>query len=278
MNVVFPGVIPKDLPSVTAKGRFLIPTPPIVRSLRPLHPPYLIGRFDKIVKAGVEKSLVAAWQNLMKLDVQFPKPDPSRSKTPALHLGIWELYSANPRVTEDSRNQSNQVIKAMDRFLRILNASISPKIFNILQSHYRLQLDRQLLWVSIIFSTSRFFYSKSRAYNRVMKILAKELANRPALQFGGAFFTVAAKEGSSEIIHLDFNDDPNGVSWVVPLGDWEGGEFCLPQLGIKIPIQSGQILGAMTRILAHCSAPVTKGFRIVLTLFADKNLLKHATE
>lgn len=109
-----------------------------------------------------------------------------------------------------------------------------------------------------------------------MTNLTEKLKNRPALQFGGAFFTVAVKEGSSEIIHLDFNDDPNGISWVIPLGDWEGGEFCLPQFGIKIPIQSGQILGAMTRILAHCSAPV-KGFRVILTLFADKNLLNHST-
>ena len=104
-----------------------------------------------------------------------------------------------------------------------------------------------------------FSQGHSRAYKRIMTNLTEELKNRPALQFGGAFFTVAVKEGSSEEIHLDFNDDPNGISWVVPLGDWEGGEFCLPQFGIKIPIRSGQILGAMTRILAHCSAPV-KGF------------------
>jgi hypothetical protein len=120
-----------------------------------------------------------------------------------------------------------------------------------------------------------FSQGQSRAYKRVMTMLAKELKKRPDLQFGGAFFTVAVKEGSSEVVHLDFNDDPNNISWVVPLGDWEGGEFCLPQLGIKIPIRPGQVLAAMTRILAHCSAPV-KGFRVILTLFAEKNLLNHA--
>jgi hypothetical protein len=66
-----------------------------------------------------------------------------------------------------------------------------------------------------------------------MTNLANELANRPALSFGGAFFTVAVKEGSSELLLLDFNDDPNGISWIVPLGDWEGGQFCVPQLGMK---------------------------------------------
>jgi len=107
--------------------------------------------------------------------------------------------------------------------------------------------------------------------------LINELLNRPALNFRGAFFIVAIKEGSSEILHLDFNDDKNGISWIIPIGDWEGGEFCVPQLNIKIPIRSGQVLGVMTRMLAHCSAPVTNGRRIILTLFADKNLLAHST-
>jgi hypothetical protein len=110
-----------------------------------------------------------------------------------------------------------------------------------------------------------------------MTILVDQLANRPSLAFGGAFFTVAVKEGSSEVVHLDFNDDPNGITWIIPLGDWEGGEFCVPQLNMKIPIRSGQMLGAMTRVLAHCSAPVTKGRRVILTLFSDKTLLKHSS-
>jgi hypothetical protein len=145
---LFPGVIPRNLPSVTEKGRFLIPTPPIIRSLRPLHPPYLIGRFDQIIKASVEKSLVAAWKELVKLDVRFPKAESNRSKTPALHLGIWELYASQPRITGDSR-QSNDVTTAMDKFLRIVHHLIAPKIFNILQSHYPKQFDRHLSWVSI---------------------------------------------------------------------------------------------------------------------------------
>jgi len=98
-----------------------------------------------------------------------------------------------------------------------------------------------------------------RAYARIKKSLAKDLESRPALDFGGAFFAVAVKEGSSEVIHLDFNDDEDGVTWAVPLGDWEGGEFCVPQLQKKIPILPGQVLGAMTRILAHCGTPVTAG-------------------
>jgi len=148
MEEVFPGVIPRDLPSVTAEGRFFIPTPPIIRSLCPLHPPYLVGRFDRIVKAPMQKSLVAAWKELVNLDVRFPKAELNRSKTPALHLGTWELYASKPRITGNSCQQNDDVIAAMDKFLSIVHCSIAPKIFNILRSHYPKQFDRQLLWVS----------------------------------------------------------------------------------------------------------------------------------
>ena len=115
----------------------------------------------------------------------------------------------------------------------------------------------------------------NRAHRRVLMLLNSELHARPALDFKGAFFTVAVKEGASEIIHLDFHDDRYSIAWVVPLGDWAGGEFCLPQLGIKIPVRPGQALAVMTKVLVHCTAPITSGRRIILTLFCDQNLLKH---
>jgi hypothetical protein len=89
---------------------------------------------------------------------------------------------------------------------------------------------------------------------------------------------VAIKEGSSEILHLDFNDDEHSVSWVVPVGDWTGGEFCLPQLGVKIPVRPGQVLAVMTKTLVHCTAPITSGRRLIMTLFSDRTLLKHGDQ
>ena len=54
----------------------------------------------------------------------------------------------------------------------------------------------------------------SRAYKRVHAWLGKELSLRPALDFDGVFFTIAVKEGSSEKIHIDFNDAKNTITWV----------------------------------------------------------------
>jgi hypothetical protein len=146
---LFPGLIPCDLPCVTEEGRFLVPTPPNILASNPLHPPYLIGRFDRIIKKDVEHSFLAVWDKFAKLDVCFPKAESHRSKTPALHLGVWELYASRPRITGDSKKQKDEVIKVMDQLLYIVHNSIAPKIFNILQSHYPTQLDRQILSVVI---------------------------------------------------------------------------------------------------------------------------------
>lgn len=86
---------------------------------------------------------------------------------------------------------------------------------------------------------------------------------------------MAVKEGASELLHLDWNDDEDNMAFVLPVGDWEGGEFCCPQLGEKIPIRPGQVFAVTARVLVHCSAPVTNGRRVVFTLFTDNILLKH---
>lgn len=112
---------------------------------------------------------------------------------------------------------------------------------------------------------------------RVRKLLAIQLKERPVLDFHGAFFTVAVKEGSSEIYHVDWHDWKWGYAYVIVFGDFEGGEFCAPQLGIKVPIRPGQIFCVMARVLAHCTAPVTGGRRLVITCFSDHNIIAHST-
>ncbi|THU94961.1 hypothetical protein K435DRAFT_588115, partial [Dendrothele bispora CBS 962.96] len=80
------------------------------------------------------------------------------------------------------------------------------------------------------------------------------------LDFNGAFLCIAVKEGSSEIPHLDWNDDPNSFAWITAVGKgWEGGDFCVPQLGYRVPIRPGQILGALTRRLIHCGSKAEGG-------------------
>lgn len=96
------------------------------------------------------------------------------------------------------------------------------------------------------------------------------------VDFGGAFFTVAIKEGCSERLHVDFNDHPFSLTWMVPLGTWTGGDFLGPQFGEVIPVRSGQMLGVMTKVIAHCGTPITSGRRLVLTCFMDNTLVSQS--
>ncbi|THU85898.1 hypothetical protein K435DRAFT_684689, partial [Dendrothele bispora CBS 962.96] len=99
------------------------------------------------------------------------------------------------------------------------------------------------------------------------------------LDFCGAFLCIAVKEGSPEIPHLDWNNDPNSFAWIAAIGKgWEGGDFCVPQLAYRVPIHSRQILGALARHLTHCSMKAEGGRRIVLTCFLDYGTLKKANE
>ncbi|KAG2128501.1 hypothetical protein BD769DRAFT_1288804, partial [Suillus cothurnatus] len=91
--------------------------------------------------------------------------------------------------------------------------------------------------------------------------LEDESLAKPVLDFFGAFVTFAIKEGTSEIYHVDWNDDLDSITWLIPLGDWEGGELVLPQKGLerRISIQPGDVFGFMVHTLVHCTTPVTKG-------------------
>jgi hypothetical protein len=104
--------------------------------------------------------------------------------------------------------------------------------------------------------------------------LAEEFLARPNLDFGGLFFTIAVKEGSSERFHVDWNDNLHKYAIVFCAGDYVGGEFCVPQLGVRVPLRPGSVIAVRTRLLAHCSAPLS-GRRLVFTCFTDCTLLEH---
>lgn len=100
---------------------------------------------------------------------------------------------------------------------------------------------------------------------------------RPDLM-GGPFLAVAVKDGSSEVGHIDANDEKYTVTWIIPLGTWEGGDLCFPTLGIRVPLSPGQIFCGMMGFLPHYTAPYygINAKRVSLTCFTDKFLMKEA--
>ena len=117
---------------------------------------------------------------------------------------------------------------------------------------------------------------QSFKYLRISSYLSqfKHLSGRSALEFESAFTTVAVKEGSSERIHVDYNDQ--GITWVLPIGEWEGGEMVFPQLKLKVPLRSGELLGFSANLLAHHSMPIIWGNCLVITMFTCKHIFADA--
>ena len=98
-----------------------------------------------------------------------------------------------------------------------------------------------------------------------------------ALDFGGAWYCVAVSKGYSGFIHVDRMDWPKGYAFVVPCGQYEGGDNVLPTLEYTIPIKPGQILGFLAAFLPHCCSKTT-GSQYVLTLFADRSIAKKTSD
>jgi hypothetical protein len=96
-------------------------------------PPYLAMRFANVIPASTLTQLLVLWDHLNTLDVQYPDADHRRSSQPALHLGIWELFKAQPIVTADSRQmrQKNltkraEIVEAIDALLGLIKMAVVP--------------------------------------------------------------------------------------------------------------------------------------------------------
>ncbi|KAL0950537.1 hypothetical protein HGRIS_007345 [Hohenbuehelia grisea] len=291
LSVRYPGLDPVKLPLLSRTKRLLLREPvsphlsegllrliifgsPFASSERlpgqarlPLQPaaevvsPYLLMRFNNIINKATARRLLNCYVEMEALGLKTSHAEAHWSTTSALHAGVWSLYQKMPYVTRDTRSQPSAVTEVLARMLGIIAKEVAPKLVKLLKEHCPEQ------WARL-----------QRAYDRVKTIMWEVYGEKPWLDFEGAFFTVAVKQGSSKILHLDWNDDKcGGITWVIPVGRWEGGEFCSPQLKACIPVAQGQALGVQARRLVHCGAPA-KGTRVVFMLFADHTLLKQAEQ
>ncbi|KAJ3884625.1 hypothetical protein GG344DRAFT_60315, partial [Lentinula edodes] len=100
----------------------------------------------------------------------------------------------------------------------------------------------------------------------------------PWLDFGGAFFAVAVKEGNSKIYHLDWSDDREALTWVTGLGTWKGGDLRLVELDVQVPMKEGEALCGCMQQLVHGGSPIVSGRCITITFFTYNILMKHSLE
>ena len=71
--------------------------------------------------------------------------------------------------------------------------------------------------------------------------------------------------------HIDRDDDKYGFCWLVPLGEWEGGDLIFPQINVRIKLKPGNILLFRSNLLVHGNLPCL-GVRHSLVFFTHNNL------
>lgn len=96
----------------------------------------------------------------------------------------------------------------------------------------------------------------------------------PYLDFHGAFFAVAVKEGCSDVDHLDWADDVDNITFVTAVDDWEGADLQFLELGLRFPLAKGDVAAGKMRKMVHSAGKITSGRQITLTFFTSELLTK----
>ncbi|KAK7461467.1 hypothetical protein VKT23_008644 [Stygiomarasmius scandens] len=272
----WPNLTPSSLPQEERPGRLQIYTHPNMLKWNPTMPRLLVLCLDNVISDSAQEVYIRLF-DVMRPLLKFPHLSVDANRTQmggAIHCGTWSHSTPEAVLTRDCQSratggvQSEEGVVEMDAFIGRLQNDLVPCVLGAMK------MEDPEMYARMIHAHKFVHATIHRRFSR-----KQYLETCCCLDFKGAFLCIAIKEGSSEVFHLNWQDDPNSLAWIAPLGKgWVGGDFCLPQLNMWIPIHPGWVLGAQTRRLIHCGSPVKNGRRIVVTCFSDRGTLKKADE
>ena len=90
---------------------------------------------------------------------------------------------------------------------------------------------------------------------------------------GRAFPTAAVNYGVAEP-HYDWNDYIDGLSLLIPYGNFEGGELVFRDLGLCIKCKAGDVVAFNSANLLHENLEVRDGVRYSIVFFSPVRIEK----
>jgi hypothetical protein len=99
---------------------------------QPLHPNYYIVRSHFVIPQSTCEELAARWNTLKALNPIISLAERNRSKSPALHLGVWD-HMQGLSVTAESRSQTAEVLVAIDGLLETFRKKVTPLLDDLLK-------------------------------------------------------------------------------------------------------------------------------------------------
>ena len=112
-------------------------------------------------------------------------------------------------------------------------------------------------------------------YKKVFKALPKNDANKGQKDCFGIWTSRGIVLDTFTDVHLDLKDVCKGFCAVVPLGKFEGGYFCLPSLGISIPVAAGMLNSILYNIFYFIFIILIEFLYLGEVLFLKSHLIPH---
>ncbi|KAH6891720.1 hypothetical protein BKA70DRAFT_1441131 [Coprinopsis sp. MPI-PUGE-AT-0042] len=220
LRSLFPDGAKANLKVAPRDGIFMVkPDAEAAKSLPEGHAGLYLLRVDNVIPENSQETFRHLFREVQRHAVPRCTENGNRSATNAYHFGVWIQLASRPFRT--SRRPCEKVL------------SPRIKMFN------RRYADKSMI----------------KRLEKAHKYVNSTLGNSEHyVDLGGSFFAIAAKEGSSERLHLDFRDDHRTLSWLVPLG--------------HLPVVTSSYHSSDTGFHA-----VSEGTRIAFTLFSDANIM-----
>lgn len=73
--------------------------------------------------------------------------------------------------------------------------------------------------------------------------------------------------------HFDHHDAHDGLTCVMPFGDFTGGDFIIHDYGTRITLREGDVLFFRSWLQLHSTMPVTSGQRYSIVFFTHERML-----
>lgn len=177
-------------------------------------------KFAKVIPVRTAERLKTLFREMVLKGLKHSEKDLDynrASTSRAWHFGIWQKYAKRPQITADTKDQNEAVTILLKEFLTIISTDIAPQVARLYEKYYPTEWKTQQMYVPFksVFTCFDLF---SRAWGRVKSIFKKKLLEHPYLDFGGAFFAIAVKEGSSDVDHLDWTDGLDNITFVTAVG------------------------------------------------------------
>ena len=215
-------------------------------------PAFLAHKFDLLISDTAQAELLARWSRFMKINPTAHNSGEASSarstSAKSFHFGVWRRSSKQTFITKDTICQNEEQRKRLDEFLALVKDYVGVPVRSLMKRYANEEWEmRKVMWKHI----------KEKGI----------IQGRPVLDFNEAFTTLAVTNGVSDVVHTDRNDA--GITWVFPIGKWEGGDMCLNQTERIIQVNPGDGIALQASFLAHRSTCLESGSRMALTCFVD---------